>query len=75
MLQKNGVKRFPNGVFSLQDDLRSGRPMEIGLDELKHALESKSDQSTRNIASKLWNWNPKNFKRFDARRNVTLLTL
>ena len=45
--------RFRNRDFSLQDGLRSGRPMEIDLAELKHALESESDQITRNIASKL----------------------
>ena len=37
----------------MQDDLRSGRPTEINLAELKYVIESESDQSTRNIASKL----------------------
>ena len=37
---KRWFKRFRNGDFSLQDYLRSGRPMEIDLAELKHALES-----------------------------------
>ena len=37
----------------MQDDLRSGRPMEIVLTELKHVLESGLDQITRKIASKL----------------------
>ena len=44
-------KRFRNGDFSLQEDLRSGRPTEIYSAELKHVLESGSDQSTRSIAS------------------------
>ena len=46
-------KCFRNGKFSLQDDLRSGGFMKIDLAELKQALESEPDQSTRNIASKL----------------------
>ena len=50
---KRWFKRFRNGEFSLQDDLRSGRPMEIDLPELKHVLESGSDQISRNIASQL----------------------
>ena len=50
---KRWFNRFRNGDFSLQDDLRSGRPTEIDLAELKYVLESESDQSTRNIASKL----------------------
>ena len=53
MLQQNGGSKVFVGDFSLQDDLRSERPMEICLAELKHGLESGSDQITRNIASKL----------------------
>ena len=33
----------------MQDDLRSVRPMEINLAELKHSLDTESDQSTTNI--------------------------
>ena len=55
LLQQNGGSNVfvTDGYFSLQDDLRSGRPMEIDLAELKHFLESGSDQRTHNILSKL----------------------
>ena len=45
--------RFRKGDYSLQDDQRSGRPLEIDLTELQHVLESELDHSTRNVASKL----------------------
>ena len=48
---KRWFKRFCKG--SLQDDLRFGRPIEIDLAELKHVIESKSDQITHYIASNL----------------------
>ena len=38
-------KLIHNGGFSLQDDLRSERPMEIDFAELKRALESESENS------------------------------
>ena len=50
---KTVVQTFRNGDFSLQNSLRSGRPMEIDLAELRHVLKSGSDQITRNIAGKL----------------------
>ena len=53
---KQWFKRFRDGDLSLQDDLRSGRPMEIDLAELaeiKAYPTSGSNQITRNIASKL----------------------
>ena len=37
---KRLFKRYRKGYFSLQDDQRSGLPMEFELAELKHALES-----------------------------------
>ena len=46
-------KRFRDGCFSLHDVRKSRSPMKIDVDELKHVLESGSDQSTCNIASKL----------------------
>ena len=46
---KRWFKSLRNGDFSLQEDPRSGRPMEIDLAKLKHVLESGSDKSIRNI--------------------------
>ena len=63
MLQQNGgYNFFLNGGFSLQDDLRSGPHMEIDVAELKHAIESESDQSYRNIAQ-AWTWIHYQFKK------------
>ena len=39
---KRWVKRFRNGDFSWQDDLRSGRHMEINLAKLKHVDQIKT---------------------------------
>ena len=38
---KRWFNRFRNGDYSLHDDQRSGRPLEIDLTELKHILESE----------------------------------
>ena len=45
--------RFRNGNTSLQDQLKSGRPATIDLDELKQAIESDPTLSTSNVANKL----------------------
>ena len=50
---KRWFNRFRKGDYSLQDDQRSGRPLEIDFTELQRVLESEPDQSTRNVASKL----------------------
>ena len=55
-IAKRWFKRVRDGEFSLQDDLRSERPTEINLAELKYAPESESDQSTRNIPNKFGPW-------------------
>ena len=45
--------RFRNKDYSLQDEDRSGRPVEINMDELKQLIESDPTLSTSNVASKL----------------------
>ena len=46
---KRWLKRFRNADYCLKDDRRSERPMEMNLAELKHPLDSESNQSTSNI--------------------------
>ena len=46
-------KRFRNKDYSLQDEHRSGRPVEINMDELKQLIESDPTLTTSNVASKL----------------------
>lgn len=45
--------RFRNKDFSLQDEPKSGRPMEIDLSQLRQAIESEPTQTTRDVASTL----------------------
>ena len=46
-------ERFRNNDFSLEDEQRSGRPSEIYLSELKQVVESDSNLSQGEVASKL----------------------
>ena len=47
------LNRFRNNEYSLKDKSKSGRPIELNLDELKHVIESDPTLSTRSVASNL----------------------
>jgi histone-lysine N-methyltransferase SETMAR len=46
-------ERFRNGDNSLEDEPRSGRPVEINMDALRQAIESDPTLTTRDVARKL----------------------
>ncbi|PIC12675.1 hypothetical protein B9Z55_028204 [Caenorhabditis nigoni] len=47
---RNWFHRFEKDDFSLDEKDRSGRPRELDLDKLKHALQSDPFQSSRELA-------------------------
>ena len=50
---QNWFARFRNGKFTLEDDYRSGRPVELETDELEALLEEDPSQSTRELGNRL----------------------
>ena len=49
----NWFARFRDGNFTLEDDDRSGRPVELETDELEALLEEDPRQSTRELGNRL----------------------
>ena len=50
---QNWFDRFRDGNFTLEDDDRSGRPVELETDELEALLEEDPRQSTRELGNRL----------------------
>ena len=50
---RNWFEKFRSGDFSLKDDQRSGRPVELNEDEIKTIIEADRHVTTREIAEKL----------------------
>ncbi|XP_055377183.1 histone-lysine N-methyltransferase SETMAR-like [Condylostylus longicornis] len=50
---QNWFSKFRAGDFSLKDEQRTGRPIEIDDDQIKAIIDSSPNSSTREIAEKL----------------------